>query len=167
MSDWIIRTALPAWLELSGGLEPANALRGLPPIVSTKQLERALPILQDVRNAAQSSMVQIFHMNGPAGRDACRQAAGMALWASGLPKATKAMWATEMGDRYRAVMEQAWDLIKPSIRDAAWIAAWPAAFEVIGNAAGNRVWLMAFNAASAKLRPTSETLGNSRNVRVE
>jgi hypothetical protein len=102
--DWLIRTWLPAWLELSPRCrEDARRVRELGRIVDLVSAERAGPVVR----AAQKNAA------------AARAAAGDAAWAA----AGDAAWAAA-GDAARAAAGAA---ARAAAGDAAWAAAWAAA----------------------------------------
>jgi hypothetical protein len=53
--DWLVRVHTPAWLELAGLAEHANALRGLPPIVDREGVRRADPLVNAAGAAAEAA----------------------------------------------------------------------------------------------------------------
>ena len=120
--DWLIRTWLPTWLELSPRCrEDARRIRDLGRIVDLVSAERAGAIVRPAgRNAA-------------AARDAARDAAGAAAWV-----ATRVAAGAAAGDAAGA-----------AARDAAWVAARDAAAAAAGAAAGDAAGAAARDATGA------------------
>lgn len=75
--DWLIRTYLPAWLEVAGLRDEAAAVRGLSRIVDMESAGVAGPVVRSVRDAAR----------------AARGAAWDAAWAAAGTAARTAAWA--------------------------------------------------------------------------
>jgi hypothetical protein len=140
--DWLIRTWLPAWLDLVPATrEDARQLRDLGRIVDLVAAERAGPVVrQSQKNAA-----------------AARDAAWAAAWAAAgdaAGAAARAAAGDAAGAAARAAAgDAAGDAAGAAARDAAWAAA--------GDAAGDAAWAAAWAAARAALAPTVEELQRS------
>jgi hypothetical protein len=98
-TDWLIHHQAPAWLDLAGCHEQADALRELPPILSSALASTYQPVLDNARAKASAA-----------------RAAGDASWAAWYA-AGAAAWAALAAAR-DAAGDAAW---------AAWAAAWAAA----------------------------------------
>ena len=103
VTDWMVRTYLPAWLDLAGLTEQATTVRGLPKLTSAAKWKAMEPAVQIVRKDA------------AAARDAARDAA----WDA----ARDAAWDAARAAAWDAARDAAGD----AARDAAWDAAWDAA----------------------------------------
>jgi hypothetical protein len=110
--DWLIRTYVPAWLELAEQSAPAGQLAMLPAVMDVPDLKAALGALEEVRQAtraAWSAALGGARAAGWAARAAGRAAAREAAWAS----AGATAWAAARvgvgdmaGDRARAIARQ-------------------------------------------------------------
>jgi hypothetical protein len=136
--DWLIRTWLPAWLDLSPACrEDAAKVRELGRIVDLASAERAGPVVRQAQTTAAAA--------GAAAWAAAGAAAGAAAWAAAGAAARDAAWA--------AAWDAAWD--------AAGAAAGAAARDAAGAAARDAAGAAARAAARAALRPTVEQLQTS------
>jgi hypothetical protein len=99
--DWLVRVHTPAWLELAGLAEHANALRGLPPIVDREGVRRADPL---VRAA------------GAAAGDAIRAAAGDAAGTAAEATAWATAWAAAGDAAWDAARAAAHKPLAPTVR---------------------------------------------------
>jgi hypothetical protein len=134
--DWLIRTWLPAWLDLSPSLrEDAVKVRELGRIVDLVSAERAGPVVRQAQKNAAAAGAAAWDAAGAAAGDAARAAAGDAARAA----AGDAAWAA-VGAAARAA---AWD----AARAAAGAAAWNAAGAAAWNAAGDAAWAAVGDAA--------------------
>ena len=70
-ADWFIRVQTPAWLELAGCTEVAQAVRSLPPVVSRQTAKSAMPTLEEARKQGAAAWDAV--------RDAAWDAAGAAV----------------------------------------------------------------------------------------
>jgi hypothetical protein len=139
VTDWMVRVHTPAWLELGGMKEQADALRALPEILSADVAEKAQPTIDGARKKAAAS--------GAAAWDVARDAAGAAAWDAAGAAAGAASGAA------------AWDVVA---RDAAGAAARAAAWDAAGAAAWDGVARDAAGAAAwAALKPTVVSLQDS------
>ena len=132
--DWCVRVSTPAWLDLAGLKDEANALRSLRPL-----LDRSAVL------AAQAAL------------DRARERAD-AAWAA----ARDAAWAAARAAASDAARDAARTAARDAARDAALAAAWAAALAATWDAAwaAARVaaWTAARDAATNKLKPTVEQL---------
>ena len=87
-TDWLAREFAPAWLDLAGLGEHAGRLRALDALTSTELAERALPIIQEAREASAAARAAAWDAAGAAARDA----AGAAAWAAARDAAWDAAW---------------------------------------------------------------------------
>ena len=101
-ADWMLRTYLPAWLELGGMKLEAEAIRALPELSSRDGLATFRPLLDDAKR---------------------KSAAAYAAWAAARSAAADAAWAAARA----AAADAAWDAAWVAAADAAWGAAWGAA----------------------------------------
>ena len=120
--DWLIRTWLPAWLDLVPATrDDARKLRELGRIVDMVAAERAGPVVRESQKNAAAA--------GDAAWAAAGDAAGAAAWAAAGAAAGAAAWAA------------AWDAAGDAAGAAAWAAAgdaaWAAARAAAGAAAGD------------------------------
>jgi hypothetical protein len=116
--DWLIRTWLPAWLDLSPACrEDAARVRELGSIVDLVSAERAVPVVHKAGETAAAAR--------DAARDAAWAAARDAAWAA----ARDAAWAAARD----AARDAAWDAARDAARDAAGDAAWAAARDAAGD----------------------------------
>jgi hypothetical protein len=106
-TDWLVRVHTPAWLELGGMKDQADALRSLPPILSTAAARAAQPTI--------------------AARDAARDAAWDAARAAARDAAWDAAWAAARAAAWDAAWDAAWAAARDAARAAARDAAWDAA----------------------------------------
>jgi hypothetical protein len=123
-ADWLVRTHTPAWLRLAGLNAQADALSGLPEIISMAQVPSIRGPIEAARRDAAAA--------GAAARAAAWAAAGAAAWA--------------------AAGAAAWDAAMAAAGDAAWDAAGAAARAAAGDAAGDAAWDAAWDAAGAAAR---------------
>ena len=132
--DWLIRTWLPAWLDLVPSCrEDATRLRELGRIVDMVAAERAGPVVRQ----AQKKSAAAGDAARAAAWDAARAAAGDAAWAAAGDAAGDAAGA------------------------AAWAAAGDAAWAAAGDAARAAAGAAARAAARAVLQPTVTDLQRS------
>ena len=82
VTDWMIRTYLPAWLRLAGLNDQAIAVEGLPPLVDIVTTQAAYGALEDARSNAAAAWAAARDAAGAAARDAARAAARAAAWAT-------------------------------------------------------------------------------------
>jgi hypothetical protein len=119
VTDWMVRTYLPAWLELAKLTEQAEAVRGLAPLTSATRWKKADKTVQTARKDAAAAW--------DAARDAAwaaaRDAAGYAAWDAARDAARDAAWA--------AARDAAWDAAGYAAWDAAGYAAWDAARDAL------------------------------------
>ena len=117
--DWLVRVCTPAWLDLAGLKDSAEALRSLPPITKAT-VGKAQPTVKEAREAAVAAAKDaaagdatwaVFRARDAA-RNAVRAAAGDAAWAA--VRARTAVW--HAGD-------DAWAAAWNAAGDAAWAAA--------------------------------------------
>jgi hypothetical protein len=153
--DWLIRTYLPAWLDLAG-LAEAGAVRGLASVTDLEAARAAGPVVRAaaVKAAAAGAAAWDAARDAAwaaardaawdAARDAARDAAGAAAWAA----AGDAAWAAAGDAAWAAAGAAAWD----AARDAAWAAARDAAWDAARAAAGDAAWAAAGDAAWAAAR---------------
>ncbi len=93
--DWLARTYTPSWLSLASLDVPADALRGLAPVVDDRSLHTALTTLADARRVARAARMRAFGVGssgvtawasaiagGRSGREAAWTCAGAAVWAA-------------------------------------------------------------------------------------
>jgi hypothetical protein len=125
--DWIVRTYLPAWLDLMPELAThARLLRAGAPVTCMDAARETGPVVDAARAAA---------------GDAARAAA----WAAARDAARAAAWAAA-GDAAGAA---AGDAARDAARAAAGAAAWAAAWDAAWAAAGAAAWAAARDAARA------------------
>jgi hypothetical protein len=110
--DWLIRTYLPAWLDLARLDDAAAAVRALSRIDGMDAAQLAGPVVRAAWDAA-----------GDAAGAAAGDAAGDAAWDAAGDAAGDAAWAAA-GD---AAWAAAWDAARAAARDAARAAARDAA----------------------------------------
>ena len=127
-ADWLVRVCTPAWLDLGGINDSAQALRSLPPITGATLTEGKHRV-----EAAREKAAAAWH--------AARAAAGDAARAAATAAAGAAAWAAVRD----AVRDAAGDVAWTSVRDAIWAAAWDVAWDAVGAAA----WDVAWDAARA------------------
>lgn len=112
-TDWLVRVCAPAWLDLAGINDSAEALRSLPPITRAT-VSKAHPTVKEARAKAIAAVRAAAQ---------ARNAAGDAAWA-----VVRARTAART-----AVRAAAWD----AAEDAAWVATGGAtAWAVVTAAAG-------------------------------
>jgi hypothetical protein len=131
--DWLIRTYLPAWLDLAGLADEATALQELEPIRHLEAAEAAGPV---VRRASDKAA-------------AAGAAAGAAAWAAAWAAAGAAARAAAWDAAWDAAGAAAWDAAGAAAGAAAWAAAGAAARDAAGDAARAAAWDAAGAAAWA------------------
>jgi hypothetical protein len=134
--NWLIRTYLPAWLDVAG-LGVAHEIRALGRIDSMEAARAAGPVVREAAGIASAA------------GDAAWAAARAAAWAAAWDAAGAAAWAAA-GD---AAWTAAWDAARTAAWDAAGAAAWAAA----GDAARTAAWDAAGDAAWAAARTAART----------
>jgi hypothetical protein len=152
--DWLVRTHVPAWLDLVEDLKPAAiALRELPEVVD---LKTALACGDSLKSAAERAA---------AARAAARAAAWDAARAAAWDAARAAARAAARDAARAAARAAAWDAARAAAWDAAWDAARDAARAAAWDAARAAAWDAAWDAARAAawdaLKPTVEQLQTS------
>jgi hypothetical protein len=161
--DWIVRTYTPAWLDLAGLVDDANALRVLTPITDLAAARVAGPVVRAARDAARAGAwagagAAAWDAAGAAAGAAARAAAGAAAGDA----AGDAAWAAAGAAARAAARAAAGDAARDAARDAAWAAARDAARAAAGaaagDAAGDAARDAAWDAAWAALAPTVKTL---------
>jgi len=137
--DWLVRTWLPTWLELSPSCrQDAAKIRELGKIVGPASAERASGVVRDARDSAVVTWVATSDADWDAARDAARVAAGATVpWVDAVNLVARV--AGPAGDA-------AWDAVGVAAGDAARVAAAMAAARA---AAGDAAW----DAAWAHLQP--------------
>lgn len=140
--DWLIRTALPAWLRAAGLTEHADRLANLPPHTSRDALRDSATTGAAAGAAARDAA---WATEGTAARAAARATVGAAARAAARDAVEAAAWTA------------AWDAAWDAAWAAAWAAAWDAAWAAVGYAAGYAVGY----AAEEKLSPVVEELQSS------
>lgn len=150
--DWLIRTWLPTWLELSPACrEDAAKVRGLGRIVDLASAERAGPVVRQAQSAAAAAAAA-------AGAAAAWDAEVAAAWDA----AGGAAWADAAGDAAgAAAAAAAWDATGGAAAAAEAAAAWDAAGGAAAAAAGGAAGLAAGAAARGVLQPAVTTLQES------
>jgi hypothetical protein len=114
--DWLIRTWLPAWLDLVPATrEDARKLRELGRIVDLVAAERAGPVVRE----SQKNAAAAWDAAWDAARAAAWDAAGAAARAAAWDAAGAAAWAAAWGAARAAAGDAAW----AAAGDAAWAAA--------------------------------------------
>lgn len=101
-ADWLVRVCTPAWLDLAGINDSAEALRSLPPITRATVV-KAHPTVQEARRKAVAAT-----------RTAARDAAEDDAWAAFRAR-------TAARDVVRAA---GWDAAEDAALHPAWTAAW-------------------------------------------
>ncbi len=149
LTDWLIRVHAPAWLELAGLNDQANALRTLPEINDPDQLPTVQPVIEEARKQGAAAAPAAWAAAG----DAAGAAAGDAAWA--------AAWAAAGDAAGAAAGDAAWAAAWAAAAPAAWAAAGDAAWAAAGDAAWDAAWAAAWDAASKKLEPTKLSLQES------
>ena len=115
--DWSVRVSTPAWLDLAGPTDHADALRSLPE-VTAETVTAARPAIDAARAAAGAAARDAAEN---AAWDAARAAAWDAAWAAAGDAAWVAAW-----DAARAAAEgAAGDAARDAAGDAAWAALRP------------------------------------------
>jgi hypothetical protein len=124
--DWLIRTYLLRFLELSPWLvEAAASVRALARIDSMEAAAAAGPVVRAAGDAAgDAAWGAAWGAAGDAAWDAAGGAAGDAAWAA----AWAAAGAAAGGAAWDAAGAAAWDAARGAARDAARAAAWDAAW---------------------------------------
>jgi hypothetical protein len=140
-TDWQVRVSAPAWLELVGLADHAQALRGLPEITAATRATWD-PILKAARKDSAAAWAAAWDAAWAAARAAARDAARAAARDAAWDAARDAA-----GDAARAAARDA-------ARDAAGAAARAAARDAAGAAAGDAARDAARAAAWAALAPT-------------
>ncbi|MDL5159473.1 hypothetical protein [Actinomycetospora termitidis] len=125
--DWLIRTYLPAWLQLAHLDEQARAVRELAQIVDLETAQAAGPVVR----AAREKSAAAWDAAGAAARDA----AGAAAWDAAGVAAGAAAGAAAGDAAGDAARDAAGDAARDAAGDAAWDAAWAAAWAAAGDAA--------------------------------
>jgi hypothetical protein len=151
--DWLVRTWLPAWLDLEMSLpEKATELRELAPIADSIAAERAGPVVRDARRHAEAQWKHdeytIFIMSGDTATEVLREAAEEAAADTGAV----------------AFMAIAGSAAPNIARDAAYTGAYPAASAAAAAAARLGRGAKESNiraAATAALAPTVRRLQES------
>lgn len=111
VTDWMVRVYAPAWLELAGMKEQADALRQLPELTSDAVLGAAQSTIDKANSQASAAR--------NAARDAARMAADSdARYAAMMVARSTARDAAEIAAKYAA-----WSAAWSAARDAAEIAA--------------------------------------------
>jgi hypothetical protein len=118
--DWLIRTWLPAWLDLAGLASHATALQELEPVTSIESAETVTPTITAARDAARDAA----RAARDAARDAAWDAARAAAWDAGAA-ARAAAWDAAR-DAARDAGAAAGAAARAAARDAARAAAWDA-----------------------------------------
>jgi len=77
-ADWMLRVHLPAWLELGGLKDQADAIRAMPAIDASGPLEAIQPLLKDARKQSAAARAAAWAAAGAA--------AGAAAWAAAWEK---------------------------------------------------------------------------------
>ncbi len=116
VTDWLVRVHTPAWLELGGMKDQADALRALPEVTSTASAKSAQPTIETASEKAAAA--------GAAAWDAAEDAAWDAARTAAEDAARDAAWA--------AAWAAAWDAARDAAGDAARAAAWDAARDAAG-----------------------------------
>jgi hypothetical protein len=126
--DWLIRSWLPAWLDLvpvtdgnSACRAGAEALRQLPPVTSPAAVTSAMPAIRQARQhaaaardaAGDAAQDAAWYAAGDAAWDAARYAAGDAAWAA-VAAAGDATWAAEAVAAAGAG-DAAWAVLQPVV----------------------------------------------------
>jgi len=103
-TDWLVRVHTPAWLDLAGLADQAEALRGLPEITpATAKASR--PTIDAVRERAAAARDAARAAAWAAARDAAGAAAGDAAWAAAWDAAWASAWAAAR-DAAKAKLQQ-------------------------------------------------------------
>jgi hypothetical protein len=119
-TDWFVRVHMPAWLELGGMKDQADAVRALPELIDADSWNGMKLVVQAARAAAGAAARAAAWA---AARDAAWDAAGAAAGAA----ARDAAWAAAGAAAGAAARAAAWD----AARDAAWDAAGAAARDAL------------------------------------
>ena len=93
VTDWMVRTYLPAWLDLGGMGDQATAVRSLPELVSAGSWESAKPVVGEARQKAAAAWAAAGAAAWAAAGDAARAAAGDAAGDAAWAAAGDAAWA--------------------------------------------------------------------------
>ncbi len=147
--DWLVRTYLPAWLDLAGLADETAAVRDLAPVADTETIAAAGLVVRAVRDkAAAAGDAAGAAVWAAAGADAWAAAGDAARAAAG--DAAGAAAGDDAGDDAGAAAgaaagDDARDAARAAARTAARAAAWAAA----GAAAGAAAWAAAGDAARA------------------
>lgn len=160
--DWLIRTWLPAWLELSPSCrEDAARVRDLGRIVDRASAERAGPVVLAASKRAAAAWAAAGAVAGAVAGSAARAAVRDAAWAAASDAAGAAAWAAALtaspAAAWAAAGDAAWAAAWAAAGDAAWAAARAAARDAARDAAWDAAWDAAGNAA----KPTVERLQRS------
>ncbi|MEU7904592.1 hypothetical protein [Actinoplanes sp. NPDC049118] len=163
--DWVIRTHVPAWLDLAGLPAPARSLRELRPITHLMAAEQAAPLVEKAWESARAAA------------DATADAAEVVVGADVVNAVTESVWeASEQAIRLtigdvdqdveEAVGEAAWQAASGGVaRGAAMQAAWAVGWAAFARAAKSAASTTpraaarsAFPGARGALRPTEHHL---------
>ncbi|HEU4975730.1 MAG TPA: hypothetical protein VFT50_11615 [Baekduia sp.] len=110
-ADWLVRVHTPAWLDLAGITEAAQALRALPELRDLASLNVARPAIDDARKrgdaAGAAAGAAAWDAAGAAAGAAAWAAAGAAAWAAAGDAAGAAAWA--------AAGAAAWDAARAAL----------------------------------------------------
>ena len=105
VTDWMVRTYLPAWLDLGGMGEQAAAVRALDPIISATAWRQGSPAVDGARRAAAAAWDAAWDAARDAAWAAARAAAGAAAGAAARDAARAAAW------------DAAWDVLRPTVEE--------------------------------------------------
>ncbi|MFC5996909.1 hypothetical protein ACFQE5_22115 [Pseudonocardia hispaniensis] len=118
--DWLVRTWLPAWLDLVPSCrEAAVRVRDLGRIVDVVSADRAGLVVREAREQATAAWDAARAAAWAAARDADRDAAWDAAWAAARDAAWAVAWAADRDAAWAAAWAVAW----AADRDAAWAVA--------------------------------------------
>ncbi len=158
VTDWMVRTYLPAWLTLGGMADQASAVAALPELTDGAGWKMAAPTVADARKSAAAAGAAAGAAAWAAAGDAASAAAGAAARAAARAAAGDAARAAASA----AAWDAAWDAAGAAAGDAAWAAAWAAArdaaWDAASAAARDAAWAAAWDAARDAVRPTAEGL---------
>jgi hypothetical protein len=168
--DWLVRTYLPAWLELAG-IDTAGVLRGQARVDTLERARLIGPLVRSARDKAAAAVTAAVAVDVAvaAARDAAwtaavaaaRDAAVAAAWTAAWDAAVDAAGTAAVAAAGAAAGDVAVAAAVDVAVDAAGTAAWDAAGDVARAAAWDAAWDAARDAARDKLAPTVALLQDS------
>jgi hypothetical protein len=106
VADWMVRVHTPAWLELGGMKEQADALRNFPELKTPEDLASIQPLLNEAKTKADAAWDAAWAAARDAAWDAARDAAWDAAWDAARAAAWDAAWDAARAAAWAAESEK-------------------------------------------------------------